>query len=205
MNQSSSWQTNSHSASQEISCFYGPKKVHYRLHISPPLVPILSQMRLVHIFPSCFPKIHSGITSHLRPRLPSGLFPSWFPTKILYALLISPMRTTCPAHLILVNFWWRVQFTKIVIMQSSPETVVEVKTKDCEMNATCVLISKLRGHLISVLQIKLLNAHQEEVQLCMAVCLKVTQYDLFNWTNLSLLRNYFKNSTKIMSEIFHFS
>jgi hypothetical protein len=34
-----------------------------------------------------------------------GLFPSGFPTKILYALLLSPMTTTCPAHLIQFNLF----------------------------------------------------------------------------------------------------
>jgi hypothetical protein len=39
-------------------------------------------------------------SSHLRLGLPSGLFPSGFPTKTLYAFLSYPMRVTCPAHLI---------------------------------------------------------------------------------------------------------
>jgi hypothetical protein len=65
-------------------------KVHYRVHKTPPLVPILSQMHLDHNFTPYSPRIQFNINLHLRLNHPSGLFPSSFPTKTLYAFIISP-------------------------------------------------------------------------------------------------------------------
>jgi len=44
------------------------------------------------------------LSTHLRLGLPSGLLHSSFPTKILCTPLSSPIRATCPAHLILLDF-----------------------------------------------------------------------------------------------------
>ena len=54
---------------------------------------------------SHYPTSHFLIlSSQLRLGLPSGLFPSAFPTKTLYTPLLSSIRATCSAHFILLYF-----------------------------------------------------------------------------------------------------
>ena len=100
MVQSPSWEANWFADSQETSRISRNPKVHYCTHKRPPPVSILGQPNPVHIHTSHLLEIHPNI---IHPSTPRSL--QWspslrFPTKTLYAPLSSPIRATCPAHLI---------------------------------------------------------------------------------------------------------
>jgi hypothetical protein len=96
--QSPSSEADTSSASLEISRILSNPKAHYRIHYSPPFVPILSYISPVHALPTNFQMICFNTSLHLRLDLSNGLFPS-FPTATLYAPLVSPHTCHMPPTL----------------------------------------------------------------------------------------------------------
>jgi hypothetical protein len=119
------WEATNCVATQELPSNLWNPKVHYRVHKSPPLVPILRQIDSVHTTPSCLSKIHFNIHPPTSFVFLSGLLPSGFPTDILHAFLFSySCYIPCLSHppwLDHSNYTWhRVQVMKLLIMQFSP-------------------------------------------------------------------------------------
>ena len=104
MVQSPSWEANWLVACQEIPRISRNPKVHYSTHKRPPPVSILGQPNPGHMHTSHLLEIRLNI---IHPSTPTS--PQWspslrFPHQDSIHPLSSPIRATCPTHLILLDF-----------------------------------------------------------------------------------------------------
>ena len=99
-----SWEAKWFAASQEIPCISRNPKVCYRTHKRPLSVSILGQPNPVHITTSQLLEIHPNIIHPSMLRSPQWSSSPRFPHQDPIHPLSSPIRATCPAHLILLDF-----------------------------------------------------------------------------------------------------
>ena len=104
MVQSPSWAADWLAASQEIPRISRNPNVHYRTHKRTPPVSILGQPNPVHMPTSHLLETHPNIIHPSTPRSPQWSLSPRFPRQDPIHPLSSPIRATCPAHLILLDF-----------------------------------------------------------------------------------------------------
>ena len=85
-----SWEANRSSATQIILILWNPK-----------IIITFASYHHLCLFILFFEDTFLIVSSHLHLGVSSGIFPFGFPTNTIYAPLLSPVRSTCPAHLIL--------------------------------------------------------------------------------------------------------
>jgi hypothetical protein len=97
------WKADSHSACQTLTFLYGTRrfitvltKAHHRT------LSWASQIQFTLLIP-IYPQSILMLSSHLHLVLPNSLLLSGLPTKTLKTPLPSPIHTTCPTHLILLD------------------------------------------------------------------------------------------------------
>ena len=139
MVQSPSWEAKWFAASQEIPHISWNPKVHYRTHKPPPPIPTLGQPNpVIYPHPTSWRSILI-LSTDLRLGLPSGLLPSGFPIKTLYA----PSPHPYAPHAQPVSFWKQSAPSEIYFTHYRQQDVIMRRYGDKESSAdrwkrTCV-------------------------------------------------------------------
>jgi len=94
---------------KEFPYFMEPKVQYHAYNCWTP-VPIPNQINLVLVPLPHFLKMYFSINFPFKPGLPTGLFPSCFPTNKLYTSLLSAIRAKCPVLLFLLYLITRIIF-----------------------------------------------------------------------------------------------
>ena len=130
------------SFSQEVHRILCNPTVHYSVQNSPSPVFILSQVFPLHGPPSYFFLRSILILSfHILLNIKSGLYFSGFPTKTLYALLLSHIRATYLSTS-LSSIWSTEQY----LLRSKTTEIVSIQFPPFSCHLLCLRIKNISGH-----------------------------------------------------------
>jgi hypothetical protein len=122
---SRSAETKSSTANHEIPWVLHNPEVHYLIHNSMPLVPVLTHMNPVHAFLSSFFKTYVNIILPSIPSSPKQFFPSGLTTKpcmhfSYHSHVPDTLTISYSLHEHPKNIWWRIYSMESFIMQFPP-------------------------------------------------------------------------------------
>jgi hypothetical protein len=102
---------------KKIPALFGTQKC---IHKSPPMAPIMSEMKPVNTLTSCFFKMYSNISLPPLPLSSEWSFPFHFSNYVQFSLLPFLLHA-CQSRLFNPNnIWQKLQIMKLLIMQFSP-------------------------------------------------------------------------------------
>jgi hypothetical protein len=103
------WEATDCAAAQKLPSILWNPKIYYRVHKSPPLVPILSHINPIHAIPSYLSTFHFNSVHSPTSWSSEWSISFWLSHRYLICIPLLPIRAICPAHQIVTHIQYKRQ------------------------------------------------------------------------------------------------